>query len=660
MAKTVQLSYVIGLFSFMLLMLLVFCVLRLALLFTNLEHAGSTSFQELLTAFAIGLRFDLRMAAYACLPMVLIGVIRAPVYRSLCLYWYGFLLTTYVLMGFIELEFYREFQQRLNGLVLQYLKEDFATVMAMVWQGLPVLSYTLGWIIISLLLWKLVIWLDQKFFGRILYTGFANLPVVALLALVLLIAARGTLRSGPPLRWGDAYHSENIFLNHLALNGSFTLIKAAIYDNQNNIDSHWLRSLPSDQALTVTRSLLVGVNDRIVDEERVPVRRISPAFRTGSKEPMNVVIILLESFSGRYVGALGNKAGVTPEFDSLSEEGVLFTRFFSNGTHTHQGIFATLSCFPNLPGYEYLMQQPEGRNAYSGFTRLYPDYKSKFVYNGDFNWDNQLGYFRNQGFETFIGRYEYKNPVFIDPVWGVSDEDMFNRGAEEFKKLESEQPFYLVLQSLSNHLPYNLPKPLKFEPVTDQEEMSERLTAMKYSDWALGEFFRKIKDTKAYQNTLFVILGDHGFGVKNQLTEIVLLRFHVPLLILGPGLKEKYGSRIHRVGSQVDVIPTLIGQLGGNVRHQCWGRDLLNLSEEDRGFAIIKPSGNEDIIAIVEDSSVLTWDHQRGSHLYKVDLDNDASAELLKDEYLQQTMTRQLLAYIQVAMKSMLDNRTGN
>ncbi|MGV2837497.1 sulfatase-like hydrolase/transferase, partial [Pseudomonas shirazensis] len=86
------------------------------------------------------------------------------------------------------------------------------------------------------------------------------------------------------------------------------------------------------------------------------------------------------------------------------------------------GMFATMACFPNLPGFEYLMQTPEGGHKLSGLPALLSarDYDDVYVYNGDFAWDNQSGFFGNQGMTTFIGRNDFVNPVFSDPTWGVS------------------------------------------------------------------------------------------------------------------------------------------------------------------------------------------------------------------------------------------------
>jgi phosphoglycerol transferase MdoB-like AlkP superfamily enzyme len=206
-------------------------------------------------------------------------------------------------------------------------------------------------------------------------------------------------------------------------------------------------------------------------------------------------------------------------------------------------MFATMACFPNLPGFEYLMQTPEGSHKLSGLPQLLSarKYDDVYVYNGDFAWDNQSGFFSNQGMTNFIGRNDFVNPVFSDPTWGVSDQDMFDRGLEELKARENGKPFYALLQTLSNHTPYALPTPLPVERVTDRGTLNEHLTAMRYSDWALGQFFEKARKEPYFKETLFVIVGDHGFGNEQQITEMDLGRFNVPMLMIAPGIQEKFG-----------------------------------------------------------------------------------------------------------------------
>ena len=98
--------------------------------------------------------------------------------------------------------------------------------------------------------------------------------------------------------------------------------------------------------------------------------------------------------------------------------------------------------------------------------------------------------------------------------------------------------------------------------VTGHGSQDAHLTAMRYSDWALGRFFEQAKRQPWYKDTLFVVVGDHGFGAPEQLTEMDLFRFHVPLLLIAPGVTEQFGSRREVVGTQVDVVPTIMGRLG--------------------------------------------------------------------------------------------------
>ena len=655
----------------LLLLMGMYSLLRLALLIYNRGQIGDASSAMLLEAFRNGLRFDLRLSVFVCLPLLLALLSRqAMAARGFFCFWLSFFASVTLFLGLIELDFYREFNQRLNGLVFQYLKEDPKTVLSMLWYGFPMLRYLLAWALASALL----VWAFRKIDratrpcdrGIFITTPVSKLPLrlgIFLFCLLLsVVAIRGTLRQGPPLRWGDAFTTDSTFANQLGLNGSLTLVDAAKALLSSHRDNVWKGDLPPAEALTLLRQMLLTGHDTLVGEDQVAVLRDYTPPAAGTLPVRNVVVILMESFAGRHVGALGGKGNITPHFDQLAKEGVLFTRFFSNGTHTHQGMFATLACFPNLPAFEYLMQTPEGSNDFSGLPQLLGARKldNLYVYNGDFAWDNQSGFFGRQGMSNFIGRFDYKNPVVFDPTWGVSDQDMFDRAAEELSARSGEKPFYAVLQTLSNHTPYALPKKLPVDPVSGEGVLDQHLTAMRYSDWALGQFFEKVRKAPFFKETLFVILGDHGFGSGEQLTEMNLARFNVPLLLIAPGIQEKFGSRRETVGTQVDVVPTLMGRLGGTVRHQCWGRDLLNLPAEDRGFGVIKPSGNDQTVAIVSDHRLLVQSKSKALKLYEYQLWTAPRGVELKDnEALAHELKQKLDAFIQVATRSLLENTTG-
>lgn len=654
-------------------LLVMYSILRLALLVYNSEQIGTTSASDLGEAFINGLRFDLRLVVWGVAPLLLVMLsAKAMQMRRVLLYWLSLFASITLFLGLIELDFYREFNQRLNGLVFQYMKEDPQTVLSMLWFGFPVLRYLLTWLLATWLMVRLFRKLDiatrtsQHMEGiasrQRIETWYVRIPVLLLCLLLALIAARGTFRQGAPLRWGDAFTTESMFANQLGLNGTLSLFAAAQSQLSGHRSNLWKGKLTSQEATATVRRMLLTEHDVLVDGEHAAIRRDYSPPDSGKLPIRNVIVILMESLAGHSIGVLGGEGGITPNFDKLASEGVLFTRFFSNGTHTHQGMFASMGCFPNLPGFEYLMQTPEGGHWFSGLPQLLNirGFDNLYVYNGDFAWDNQYGFFGRQGVSNFIGRSDYVNPLVSDPTWGVSDQDMFDRAAEELARKSGGKPFYALLQTLSNHTPYPLPAKLPVEPVTGRGSLDQHLTAMRYSDWALGQFFDKVRKAPYFKETLFVIVGDHGFANKEQLTEMNLGRFHVPLLLIAPGIREVFGERRNTVGTQVDIVPTIMGRLGGKVRHQCWGRDLLNLPEDDPGFGIIKPSGGEQIVAIVRDDRILVGSKTTEPKLYEYRLGSSPGAMVVENSPETSELMHTLDAYLQTATKSLLENTAGD
>jgi phosphoglycerol transferase MdoB-like AlkP superfamily enzyme len=654
-----------------LVLMVMYSLLRVALLVYNREMIGDTPASVFIEAMGNGLRFDLRLTAYLLVPLLLaLFSARVMAARGFFRFWLTVVASITLFLGLMEMDFYREFHQRLNGLVFQYVKEDPQTVLSMLWYGFPVVRYLLAWALVTWLLSLVFKGVDRltrprrepSVSSRAVAPWYARIGVFVVCLLIAVVAIRGTLRQGPPLRWGDAYTTESNFANTLGLNGTLTLISAAKANMSDHRDNAWKATLPQEQAQQIVRDMLLTRYDKLVDGDIAAVRRDFTPPVENTLPIKNVVVILMESFAGHSVGALGDEANITPYFDKLSREGLLFDHFFSNGTHTHQGMFATMACFPNLPAFEYLMRMPEGAHKLSGLPQLMSarNYDDVYVYNGNFAWDNQSGFFSNQGMTNFVGREDFVNPVFSDPTWGVSDQDMFDRGAQELKtRGESGKPFYALLQSLSNHTPYALPTNLPVERVTGQGTLDEHLTAMRYSDWALGQFFEKARKEPYFKETMFVVVGDHGFGNRQQITEMDLGRFNVPLLIIAPGVQEKFGQRSSIVGTQIDVVPTIMGRLGGETRHQCWGRDLLNLPEGDTGFGVIKPSGGEQTVALITQDRVLIEPKDMEPQVLTYTLGRTPHAELIPNAPDTKAMRDKLDSFLQTATKSLLDNTAG-
>ena len=113
-----------------------------------------------------------------------------------------------------------------------------------------------------------------------------------------------------------------------------------------------------------------------------------------------------------------------------------------------------MACFPNLPGFEYLMQSPEGGNRFSGLPQLLSAraFNDVYVYNGDFAWDSQAG-FRQPGHDPFRRAQRlHVDPVVADPTWGVSDQDMFDRAVQELARWHGRALLCAAADALQPHL----------------------------------------------------------------------------------------------------------------------------------------------------------------------------------------------------------------
>ena len=265
------------------LLIVLYSLLRVALLVYNHELIGQTTANDLLEAFGNGLRFDLRLVAFALAPLILvIGSRRLMAARTWQLTWLSVVASLTLFLGVLELDFYREFHQRLNALVFQYLGEDPATVMSMLWHGFPVARYLIAWALASWLLFKALQAIhrlappaDPSLGAAAGERWYWRISVFTLCLFLAVLAVRGTLRQGPPLRWGDASTTESVFANQLGLNGTLTLIDAGKARWSDHRDNQWKARLPGAEAQALVRQMLLTPQDLLIDSGEAAIRRIS-------------------------------------------------------------------------------------------------------------------------------------------------------------------------------------------------------------------------------------------------------------------------------------------------------------------------------------------------------------------------------------------------
>lgn len=397
------------------------------------------------------------------------------------------------------------------------------------------------------------------------------------------LGIRGTL-SSHAINAGPAYFSPHPAVAQLTLNGGFTLRQAAVGAVKKSIElGSMYPLLEREEAVARARELARSPQDRFVENGANPLHRVT---RTGRpRRDANVVMVVLESMSWHYIGALGGDARLTPNLNRLAEEGLLFTRCFAVGGRTQRGFAGLLSGYPDLPEYSVTTRLGSlGRFITLGSVLKRRGCETMFVYAGPGHRDHRQSFLGSNGFDRFVTMDDVVTRTLRTKL-GYSDEDLFHTAHAVFEA--AEEPFFATLLTLSFHDPFAIP-PDRIDPVEPNHPHARQLDAIRYTDWAIGRFMAKARQSAYFDNTLFVFVADHMGGYRQTPNTPDVYR--VPLLIYGPGVIGTQGRRIDRVCSQMDVSPTLLWLLGGAYEHCFFGSSVLGPGGDRRyGFALTGP-----------------------------------------------------------------------
>ena len=535
--------------------------LRLVL-FLAFQPDAPATVGEMLLALVIGLQRDLYVGLILTLPFLLWSLVLPN--RWFAARWHRVLLMTgfavfwlvQVFLLFAEFYFFEEFRSRFNTVAVDYLLYP-DEVFINIWDSYPVPAVLAGcgglaaaWVVGAVKLCK-GLWAPVPFRARLVPCAVA-LGVVALLTPTV------------PLK-GTRFSRERV-VNELANNGALSFVSA--FWTRHLDYAAFYKTLPRDEGYRRVRRLITEAGSEFVGEGDNLRRRVAgdPA-----RPRLNLVLILEESLGSEFWGCLGRKEPTcTPEMDRLAtEEGLLFTQIYASGNRTVRGFEGVLSSFPPLPG-DSIVRRDQSQNVETLARVLKRDgYHTLFVYGGRGVFDGMRAYSLNNGYDRFLEQKHFTQPTFTT-IWGVCDEDILARTIEECRELaQSGQPFFTTVLSVSNHKPYTYPK----GRIAEDPEARKRRHAVKYSDYALGQFFRAAKQETFWTNTIFVVLADHGARVYGS-QSIPIHSYEIPLVILGPAVV-KSPSRVPHLGCSLDVAPTVLGLLGRPYETLFLGRDLL-------------------------------------------------------------------------------------
>jgi phosphoglycerol transferase MdoB-like AlkP superfamily enzyme len=508
---------------------------------------------RILPALGIGLLFDAGVAAYVLAPLALLlwawparlGGLRHAVAVAL--------LPLAALMAFdgaAELVFWNEFSARFNFIAVDYLVYT-NEVIGNVRESYDMVPIAAGIAATALALWAAL----ARGARRALADAAGVRPAAALLWL-----------AAPALSYAvlDARYREfsgNAQVNELAGDGYFDFAHAFW---ENSIDyERFYRTLPPDRARAELAADLAPPPD--AGSPRPFEREVRGE---GAERRLDVVLLSVESLSAEFLGAFGDRRGLTPNLDRLAAEGLLFTQVYATGTRTVRGLEALALSVPPTPGHS-IVKRPDSAHLFTaGEVFREKGYEPLFLYGGYGYFDNMNAFFGGNGYTVVDRTALSADQIHHENVWGVADEDLLDLALRELDRRHAEgKRFFAHVMTTSNHRPFTYPAGR-----IDIPSRSGREGGVKYTDWAIGRFMEAARGRPWFDDTVFVVVADHTHRGRGRV-DLPVENYHIPLIVYAP--RHVRPGRVDTLASQIDVAPTIFGLLGFAYRSRFFGQDIL-------------------------------------------------------------------------------------
>lgn len=503
--------------------------------------------------------------SFIAIKTILFGLLLfLPKYRKAIRFWlFSFVVFLFVIIliqnAISEYFFWNEFGVRYNFIAVDYLVYT-NEVIGNIMQSYPVIPIFTGLFIVSGLISYLILKKSKYYIENIpSFSEKIKLSILYLLLLCLSFVAIPYLASKEK--------STNIFANELQANGIYKFYLAFM---NNELDYFkFYKTIPEKKAYELLHQQIPDTYGRNL------VRNI----KSNSAElHKNVVLITIESYSAEFLKMEGNSKNLTPFTDSLATKSLLFTNLYAVGNRTVRGLEAVTLCLPPTAG-ESVIKRKDNKNKFStGNIFKQKGYAVKYMYGGDAFFDNMQDFFSGNGYEIVDKKAFQPDEITFQNIWGVCDEDMYNKAIKVMNhEAKNGKPFFNHIMTVSNHRPFTYPK----HKIDIPGDSKSREGGIKYTDFAMREFFKKASKQPWFNNTVFVILADHCASSAGK-TELPLDKYRIPAMIYSPSFIAP--KQVNQLMSQIDVMPTLFGLLNFKYQSKFFGQDVLKDNYKPRAL----------------------------------------------------------------------------
>ena len=368
-----------------------------------------------------------------------------------------------------------------------------------------------------------------------------------LLTGVLFVIIRGGVTESTS-NVGQAYFSNNQFLNHSAVNPCFSLLSSM--GKSKDFASEFNFFAEDERA-----SLFNGLYPTTDGDSIVEV--------LNTKKP-NVLLIMMEGFGGVFVEALGGLPDVAPNLNRLSEEGVFFTNCYANSFRTDRGTVCTLSGYLGLPTASVMKIPAKSRTLPAISEELVKaGYQTDFLYGGDINFTNMKSYLLSKGYQKLTADTDFSLAQQASNVWGVNDDITAEWLLSQLKE-RKEGPWFTTYLTLSSHEPFDVP----------YDRLEDKIpNAFAYTDECLGKLIDGLKQSEVWKDLLIVCIPDHGFCYPQGSVDRGGEYSKIPMLWLGGAIKQP--MKVDKIMNQADMAATLLAQLGLDHSMFTFSRNVL-------------------------------------------------------------------------------------
>ncbi len=365
--------------------------------------------------------------------------------------------------------------------------------------------------------------------------------------------------------------SPNTYRNELAANGPYQFFAAF---RNNELDyRQFYATIDDRQASSLLKQQVKEDNSSFLEKGLFRIKRHID--NPGQEKRLNIMLIMVESLSARYLGVFGHKKHNTPNLDRLAGQSLFFTRFYATGTRTTRGLEAVTLSIPPTPGRSIVKRLGHESNFWSlGNVLKKKGYDVRFLYGGRGYFDNMSAFFSGNGYEVIDQSSVPDEEMGFTNAWGMSDEDIYRQAMNAAdKSWAAGRPFMHHIMTTSNHRPYTYP-----DGRIDIPSGSGRSGAVRYTDWAIGDFLAKARKKPWFKDTLFVIVADHCASSAGKV-DLPVKKYHIPLFIYAP--EHIQPAKVDKLASQIDLAPTLLAMLNMDYDSAFFGRNIFTTPENE-------------------------------------------------------------------------------